>query len=71
MYKRVKVDSWIDGIFQMDALEGLGSKRKGEWGISKRGVELVNPRVLSKLDISQGQGPCLFFLFWGSLLYSE
>ena len=29
----------------MDALEGLGSKRKGEWGISKRGVELVNPRV--------------------------
>lgn len=46
MYKRVKVDSWIDGIFQMDALEGLGSKRKGEWGISKRGIELVNPKSL-------------------------
>ena len=29
----------------MAALEGLGSKRKGGWGISKRGIELVNPRV--------------------------
>lgn len=30
----------------MDALEGLGSKRKGEWGISKRGIELMNPKSL-------------------------
>lgn len=29
----------------MDALEGPGRKRKGEWGVSKRGVELMHSRV--------------------------
>lgn len=39
MYKRVKVDSWIDGIFQMDALEGVGNNGKRDSkGLARGGL---------------------------------